>query len=60
MQTSPFNPDDDRRILAAIIESSDDAIIAKNLNGIILSWNLGAERITVIPQAKRSDIQSPS
>src|SRR5437899_619899 len=31
MQTPPFNPDDDRRILAAVIESSDDAIIAKNL-----------------------------
>src|ERR1700694_625525 len=45
MQTSPFNPDDDARILAAVIESSDDAIIAKNLDGIILSWNRGAERM---------------
>jgi len=45
MQTSPFDPDDDGRILAAIIESSDDAIIAKNLEGIILSWNRGAERM---------------
>ena len=45
MQTSPFNPDDDGRILAALIESSDDAIIAKNLDGIILSWNRGAERM---------------
>jgi PAS domain S-box-containing protein len=37
--------EDERFRLAAIVESSEDAIIGKNLNGIITTCNQGAERI---------------
>ncbi|HEU0252793.1 MAG TPA: ATP-binding protein, partial [Pyrinomonadaceae bacterium] len=48
MPSEPINlqsPELARYWLAALIESADDAIISKTLEGIITSWNQGAERI---------------
>ena len=46
MSDRPFHPANEAdRILAAVLDASDDAIIATGLDGTVFSWNGGAERI---------------
>jgi len=43
--TADTEAERDRSLLASIIDCSDDAIVSKTLEGIIRSWNAGAERV---------------
>ena len=43
--TDRLRAEQGRQLLASIVECSDDAIVSKDLNGIISSWNPGAERL---------------
>jgi PAS domain S-box-containing protein len=43
--TEAKRADEVRNILVSIVESSDDAILSKDMEGTIISWNKGAERL---------------
>jgi PAS domain S-box-containing protein len=49
----------DRAFLATIVECSDDAIMAKNLDGVVTSWNVGAQRLFGYSAAEAEAVGRP-
>ena len=45
IQRALYENEERLRWVASIVDFSDDAIISKNLDGVITSWNTGAERV---------------
>jgi len=52
MATEPGDVTADREFLASIVENTQDAVIGKNLDGVVTSWNRAAEEIFGYPAAE--------
>ena len=57
--TDRSQAEQERQLLASIVESSDDAIVSKDLNGVIASWNPGANVFSGTQPTRSSANLSP-